>query len=123
MPYKSKHEKSSKNCFSFTKKKIYIAVLLRDDCQQIENKRGIQVSISPTFYEQLFSKKVKWATFLCLSLGSIFNWEIGVNAAHKMLVKWTKGVIFTNILRTANCTNVKQAAFFTWSLALYFFVK
>ena len=50
-----------------------------------------QVSISPTFYEQLFRRKVFWAAFLYLRLRFVFFWqkEIGKKAACKMLVKLT----------------------------------
>ena len=51
------------------------------------------MSISPTFYEQLFCKKVFSAVFICLPYRFviILQKEIGAKAAQKMLVKLTKG--------------------------------
>jgi len=51
------------------------------------------VSISPTFYAQLFCTKVFRAAFLYLWLRFVLFWrkEIGTKAACKMLVKLTKG--------------------------------
>jgi len=48
----------------------------------------IQVSISTTFYEQLFHSKVFCADFMCLQFRLVFFWqkEIGAKAARKMLV-------------------------------------
>ncbi len=40
---------------------------------------------------------------------------------HRMLMKLSPGVYFTNILRKVFCTKVQCADFCTWSLALYFF--
>ena len=51
------------------------------------------VSISPTFYEQLFRMKVFRAAFLYLRLRFVFFWQkqIGEKVARKMLVKLTAG--------------------------------
>ena len=56
--------------------------------------RRWQVSISPTFYEQLFCTKVFWAAFLYLHCRFVIFWckEIGAKAARKMLVKLTTGM-------------------------------
>ena len=53
-----------------------------------------QVSISPTFYEQLFRTKDFRAAFLYLHCRfKLFRRkEIGAKAAHKMLVKLTPGL-------------------------------
>ena len=50
-----------------------------------------QVSISPTFHEQLFCWKVFCADFLCLQFRFVIFWqkEISANSAHKMMVKLT----------------------------------
>ena len=50
-----------------------------------------QVSISPTFYQQLFRTKLFWAAFLYLRLRFVFFWrkDISAKAACKMLVKLT----------------------------------
>jgi hypothetical protein len=52
------------------------------------------VSISPTFYEQLFHTKVICAAFMCVKFGFVIFWQkdFGANAAIKMLVKLTPGV-------------------------------
>ena len=49
------------------------------------------MSISPTFYEQLFCTKVFCTAFMCLQFGFVIFWQkkIGAKAAHKMLVKLT----------------------------------
>ena len=54
-----------------------------------------KVSISPTFYEQLFGTKVFRAAFLYLQLRFVDFWrkEISAKAAYKMLVKLTIGGI------------------------------
>jgi len=61
------------------------------------------VSISPTFYEQLFLTKVFYAASLYLQFGFVFFWlkNIGTKAACKMLVKLTTGVNFINVLWVA----------------------
>jgi len=43
------------------------------------------VSISPTFYKQLFHTKVPCATFLCLQFGFVIFWQKSTDskAAHK----------------------------------------
>ncbi len=53
-----------------------------------------QVSISPTFYEQLFRTKVFCAAFMCLQFGLVIFWrkDFGAKVAHKMMVKLTPGV-------------------------------
>ncbi len=63
----------------------------------------VWLPISPIFYEQLFHTKVLYAAFMCLQFGSLIFWrkDFGAKAAHKMLVKLTPGVYFTNILWTA----------------------
>ena len=55
-------------------------------------KRGLW-SISPTFYAQLFRKKVFCAAFLYLHFRFVSFWhmKIGAKAACKMLVKLTPG--------------------------------
>ena len=52
-----------------------------------------QVSISLTFYEQLFCTKVFCAAFMCLHFGLEIFWlkELNAKAARKMLVKLTTG--------------------------------
>ena len=49
------------------------------------------MTISPTFYKQLFYTKVLRAAFCTDGLGLYFFWqkEIGAKAARKMLVKLT----------------------------------
>jgi hypothetical protein len=51
------------------------------------------VSISPTFYKQLFCTKVFCAAFMCLQFEFVIFWrkDLGTKAAHKMLVKLTPG--------------------------------
>ena len=68
---------------------------------------GQKVSISPTFYEQLFRMKVFWAAFLYLHCRFKLFWrlEIGAKAACKMLAKLTQGCwihqhIYLQLLRT-----------------------
>jgi hypothetical protein len=53
------------------------------------------VSVSPTFYAQLLYTKVSYASFLNLHFRFVRFWRtnIGVNAAHKMLVKLTSSLI------------------------------
>jgi len=45
------------------------------------------LSISPTFYKQLFQTKVFCTAFLCSELGFVIFWQknIGAKAAHKVL--------------------------------------
>jgi len=67
---------------------------LHRDLDKVQRKvsKGQQVSISPTFYEQLFHIKVFFATFLFLQFGFvIFFWQenIGAKAVCKMLAKLT----------------------------------
>jgi hypothetical protein len=52
------------------------------------------VSISPIFYEQIFSMKVFCAPFMCLQFGFVIFWQkdFGAKAANKMLVKLTPGL-------------------------------
>jgi hypothetical protein len=51
------------------------------------------VSISPIFYEQLFSYESFCADFMCLQYGFVIFWrkDFGAKAAHKMLVELTPG--------------------------------
>jgi hypothetical protein len=44
--------------------------------------------------------KVFCAAFMCLQVGFVIFWrkDFGAKAAHKMLVKLTPGINFTNIL-------------------------
>jgi len=51
------------------------------------------VSISPTFYDQLFHTKAFSTAFLYLQVGFVIFWQknIGEKAARKMLVKLTTG--------------------------------
>ena len=60
--------------------------------KEMKNERK-KVSISPTFYEQLFCTKVLNTAFLCLQLGFVIFWpkKISAKAARKMLVKLTQG--------------------------------
>jgi len=53
---------------------------------------SFQVSMSPTFYEQLFRKKVFFKAFLYLQFGIVFSWRknIGSKTARKTLVKSTR---------------------------------
>ena len=55
------------------------------------------MSISPTFYEQLFHTKVLCSAFMCLQFGFVIFWQkdFGAKAAHKMLVKLTPGELKT----------------------------
>ncbi len=57
----------------------------------VSKARANLVSISPIFYEQLFQTKVFCAAFMCLQFGFEIFWrkDLGVKAAHKMLVKLT----------------------------------
>jgi len=45
------------------------------------------------FYKQLFHTKVLCAPFMCLQFGFVIFWrkDFGAKAAHKMLVKLTRG--------------------------------
>jgi hypothetical protein len=67
-----------------------------------EEAKVVQVSISPTFYAQLFQTRAKQAAFLYLKFGfkRLLRKEIGRKAARKMLVKLTteqeKFVAFDN---------------------------
>jgi hypothetical protein len=56
------------------------------------------VSISPTFYKQLFFTKVSCAAFMCLQFGFVIFWQkdFGTKAAHKMLVKLAPGPWLSN---------------------------
>jgi len=58
------------------------------------------VSISLTFYFQLFPTKVLCAAFHSLQFGFEIFWQknIGAKAAHKMFMKLTIGVNFINVL-------------------------
>ena len=49
------------------------------------------LSISPTFYKQLFHNKVLCSPFMCLQFGFVIFWQkdFGAKSAHKMLVKLT----------------------------------
>ncbi len=60
----------------------------------------IQLSISPTFYKQLYLTNVFCKVFLQLQFGFVVFWQkkSGAKAACKMLMKLTKGVNFINIL-------------------------
>ncbi len=51
----------------------------------------VWLSISPTFYKQLFHTKVLCVPFMCLQLGFVFFWrkDFGPKTAHKLLVKLT----------------------------------
>ncbi len=67
------------------------------DAQGTKAARDIvQVSVSPTFYEQLFRMKVFCVAFMCLQFGFVFFWrkDLGTKAAHKMLVKLTASLNF-----------------------------
>jgi hypothetical protein len=48
--------------------------------------------------EQLFHAKVFCATFMCLQFGFVIFWrkDFGTTAAHKMLVKLTPGVSYSD---------------------------
>ncbi len=78
--------------------------------QQVEPENiFIKVSISSTFYEQLFHSKVYCATFMCLQFGFVIFWQInmGVKFAHKMLAKSTPRfkiciIILKNIISTVD---------------------
>jgi hypothetical protein len=65
-----------------------------------------KVSISLTFCLHLFQSKVFSADFCYLLFGFVIFLQknIAAKAAHKMLVKLTTGVNFTNILHAAFCT-------------------
>jgi hypothetical protein len=56
---------------------------------------GDEVSVSPTFYEQLFSTKVFCAAFQHLQFGFVIFWKknIGAKAPCKMLVELTTGLL------------------------------
>ncbi len=58
-----------------------------------------QVSISPTFYQQLFHTKKYCKAFLYTQFGFVIFWRKNISAkgALKMLVKLTSGVNFINI--------------------------
>ncbi len=55
-------------------------------------------SISPTFYARLFRMKVSRAALLYLHFRLVPFWHknIGVQADHKMLVKLSHGINYTN---------------------------
>jgi len=67
-----------------------------------------QVSISPTFYEQLFPAKVFFETFIYLQFGFVIFWKnnIGAKSAHKLLVKLTIGCTQTSMIDDkSHCDN------------------
>jgi len=68
------------------------------------------VSISPTFYEQLFHMKVFCAAFMCLQFGFVIFWrkDFGAKAAHKMLVKLTPGLLALPLQHTTLFPNVQK---------------
>jgi len=61
------------------------------------------VSISSTFYTQLFCTKVFCAAFLLLQFGYVTFWHknIGAKAAHKILIKLTIALKYNFLLPTA----------------------
>jgi len=81
-----------------------------------------KVSISPKFYEQLFWSEVFCTAFIFLQFGFVIFWQknIGVKTTHKMLVKLTKGVNFTNMLCSAFTSTEPKSAKKTDSLAAFF---
>ena len=64
-----------------------------------------KVSISPTFYEQLFRTKDFRAAFLYLHCRFKLFWrkEIGAIAARKMLVKLTQGLLLNSVTSFFSC--------------------
>ena len=66
-------------------------------------KIQLQVTISLTFYEQLFCINVFCGAFLYLQFVCVYFWQknIGGKATHKMLMKLTTGSNFIEILRVA----------------------
>jgi len=60
-------------------------------------KASDQVSISPTFYEQLFCTKLFCSAFLYVQVGFVIFWpkNNGAKAAYKMLVKMISSVTYT----------------------------
>ena len=67
-----------------------------------QSLEAVEVSISSTFYEQLFHTKVFFEAFLSLQLRFVFFWrtENGAKAALKMLVKLTRGRRRRRVMRT-----------------------
>jgi len=61
-------------------------------------------SISSTFYELLFPTKVFCAAFLLKPFGTVIFWRknIGVKAAHLMLVKLTRGDTLPDPIQVRN---------------------
>ncbi len=82
---------------------LWAAFAPKSFCQKITNPnckhfKAVQrtlvwLSISPTFYKQLFHTKVLCAPFMCLQFEFVIFWQkdFGTKAAHKMLVKLTPG--------------------------------
>jgi len=62
------------------------------------NNASLKVSISSTFYKQLFCLNLFFVAFLYLRFDFVIFWQknIGEKAAHKMLVKFSKGVQATS---------------------------
>ncbi len=60
----------------------------------------LSVSISPTFYKQLFQNKVFFKAFIRLQFDFVIFYQnnIDAKAAFKMLLNLTPGVNFINIL-------------------------
>ena len=81
LPKTNKTIPISENC-SFSRFKILTKKLVGIGSQKVSHL----VSISPTFYEQLFHTKVFWAAFLYLRLRFVFFWQkdIGAKAARKI---------------------------------------
>jgi hypothetical protein len=68
------------------------------------------VSISPIFYEQIFSTKVFCAPFMCLQFGFVIFWQkdFGAKTANKMLVK------LTPVVGAKSSSSFFQNVYFTW---------
>ena len=65
------------------------------------DRSSSQVSISPTFYEQLYCTKVLCTAFMSLQFQLVFfcRKEIGTKAAHKMLVKMTIAIVGVSVVQ------------------------
>ena len=75
--------------------KSFCPKITKPNCKHLKavQRALVWLSISPTFYKQLFHTKVLCVPFMCLQFGFVFFWrkDFGAKAAHKMLVKLTPG--------------------------------
>jgi hypothetical protein len=80
---------------------------------------SVQASIAPTFYEPFIWSKVLRKTFLYLHFRfELFSAEeYWRKYTHKMLVKLTIGVHFTNILQAAFWTKAKRTVYLYFKIS------